>query len=117
MKSRRQTSSSIDAVEVVAQDAAVLVVHPVAGLVDAVVLVHLGVRGAEGRDLDDLHAEAHVREMEAPADQAAVAEQPPHLLGVGVGRDVEVLRAQAEQQVAHGATDQEAPGNPPSCSR
>ena len=75
--------------------------HAVLGLVDAVVLVHLGVRGAEGRDLDDLHAEAHVREVEAPADQPAVAEQLADLLRVRVGRDVEVLGMQPEQQVAH----------------
>ena len=78
-----------------------------AAFVDAVVLVDRRVRGAEGRDLDDLVAEAHVREMEAAADQAAVAEQLLHLVGMRVGRDVEILRVQAEQQVAHGAADQE----------
>jgi hypothetical protein len=31
--------------------------------------------GAEGRDLDDLAAEHHVRQAEAAADQPAVAEQ------------------------------------------
>ena len=63
-------------------------------------------RGAERRDLDDLVAEAHVREVEAPADQPAVAEQLLDLVGVRIGRDVEILRMQAEQQVAHGAADQ-----------
>ena len=94
------------AVEVVAQDAAALVEHAVAAFVDAVVLVDRRVRGAEGRDLDDLVAEAHVREVEAAADQPAVAEQLLHLVGMRVGRDVEVLRMQAEQQVAHGAADE-----------
>ena len=84
-----------------------LVEHAVADLVDAVVLVHLGVRGAERRDLDDLGAEAHVRKVEAASDQPAVAEQLADLLGVRVGRDVEVLRAQAEQQVTHRTADQE----------
>ena len=77
-----------------------------AGFVDAVVLVDRRVRGAERRDLDDLVAEAHVREMEAPADQPAVAEQLLDLVRMRVGRDVEILRVQAEQQVAHGAADQ-----------
>ena len=78
-----------------------LVEHAVLDLVDAVVLVDLRVRGAERRDLDDLVAEAHVREVEAAPDQPAVAEELADLLGVRVGRDVEILRAHAEQQVAH----------------
>jgi hypothetical protein len=72
--------------------------------------------GAEGRDLDDLAAEDHVREAEAPADQAQVAEQRLDLLGRRVGGDVEILRMAADQQVAHGAADQEAP-KPPSRRR
>ncbi len=72
-------------------------------LIDAVVLVDRRVRRPEGRDLDDLVAEAYVREMKAPADQAAVAKQLLHLVRMRVGGDVEVLRMQAEQQVAHGA--------------
>ena len=75
--------------------------------VDAVVFVDFGVRGAERRDLDDLVAESHVRQVKAPADQAAVAEDAPNVFRVRVGRDVEILGLQAEQQVAHGAADQE----------
>ena len=52
-----------------------LVEHAVTAFVDAVVFVDLRVRGAERRDLDDLVAETHVREMKAPADQPAVAKQ------------------------------------------
>ena len=51
--------------------------------------------------------EADVREPEAAADQPAVAEQPSHLLGRRIGRDVEVLRLDADQEVAHAAADEE----------
>ena len=86
------------AVDVVAHDAAV----------DEMAIAAAVVAGAaERRDLDDLAAEHDVREAEAPADQPAVAEQAAHLLGRRVGRDVEILRVSAEQQVAHGAADQE----------
>src|SRR6185436_15674980 len=69
--------------------------------------------GAEGRDLDHLGeaavlaaaAEHDVDDAEAPADDESTPEQRLHLLGRGVGGDVEVLRAQAEEQVAHGAAD------------
>ena len=68
-----------------------------------------GARGAEGGHLDDLAAEEDVRQAEAPAHEPAVAEQPLHLLRQRVGRDVEVLRFQAEQQIAHAAADQKRP--------
>jgi hypothetical protein len=74
-----------------------------AAFVDAVVLVDRRVRGPKRRDFDDLVAEAHMREMEAAPDQPAVAEQLLDLVRMRVGRDIEVLRVQAEQQVAHGA--------------
>ncbi len=64
--------------------------------------------GAEGRDLDDLLPEADVREPEAPADQAAIAKQAPHFVGRGVGRDVEVFRLDADQEVTDAAADKEA---------
>ena len=62
--------------------------------------------GAEGGRLDDLRAEEDVRQAEAAADDAAVAKQPPDLVGRGAGGDVEVLGLAAEQQVAHAAADQ-----------
>ena len=40
--------------------------------------------GAERAGLDDLRAEEDVGELEAPADDAAVAEQPPDLSGVAL---------------------------------
>ena len=50
----------------------------------------------ERRDLDDLAAaEEHVREAEAAADDAAVAEERAHVVGTRARRDVEVLRAAA----------------------
>ncbi len=63
-------------------------------------------RRPKRRHLDDLAPEEHVRQTEAPADQAAVAEQPLHLLGQRIGGDVEILRLDADQQVAHAAADQ-----------
>ena len=68
---------------------------------------------AEGRDLDDLAqaailpaaAEHHVHDAKAPADDEGAAEQRLDLFGRRIGRDVEVFRAQAEQQVAHRAAD------------
>ena len=73
-----------------------------------------GVRaGAEGRDLDHLReppllaaaAEDDMDDAKAPADDEGAAEQALHLLRRGVGRDVEVLGAQAHEQVAHRAAD------------
>ena len=65
--------------------------------------------GAEGRHLDHLvvaaAAEHHVHDAKAPADDEGAPEQRLHLLGRGVGGDVEVLRPQADQQVAHRAAD------------
>ncbi len=47
-----------------------------------------------------------MRQAEAAADQAAVAELLAHLLGRGVGGHVEILGVAADQQVPHGAADQ-----------
>ena len=75
-------------------------------------IVHLAVAaavvdvGTEGGDLDDLAPEHHMRQAEAAADQAAVAELLAHLLGRGVGGHVEILGVAADQQVSHGAADQ-----------
>ena len=48
-----------------------------------------------------------MHEAEAAADDERAAEQRLDLLGRRVGRDVEVLGLDAEQQVAHGAADDE----------
>ena len=65
--------------------------------------------GAEGGHLDDLvlaaAAEHDVHDAKAPADDEGTPEQALDLLGRGVGGDVEVLGAQPQQQVAHGAPD------------
>ena len=61
----------------------------------------------EGRDLDDLSVgEEDVGEPESPADQPAVAEEPPHRLRMGVGADVEVLGHALEQEVADAPADE-----------
>ncbi len=70
-----------------------------------VALVGLGLP-AEGRDLHDVAAEAHVRQAEAPAHDEAVAEQALDLLRVGVRPDVEVLGLARQQEVAHAAADE-----------
>src|SRR5690606_6219667 len=86
------------AVHVVAQYATIVVHFAIATAVIAV--------GAEGRDLDDLAPEHHVRQPEAASDQAAVAEQRLDLFRSGVGGHVEVLGMPADQQIADGAADQ-----------
>ena len=64
---------------------------------------------AEGRDLDHLvvaaAAEDDMHDAKAPADDEGATEQRLHLLGRGVGGDVEILRSQPDQQVAHRAAD------------
>jgi len=82
------------AVRVVREHAAVLVGQPVD--------VH---QRAEGGDLDRLLPEHHVHQPEAAADDDGAAEVRLDLLRRGVGGDVEVLRRDVEQQVAHGAAD------------
>ena len=91
-------------------EARVVVLDPGSGAERQLVVIEIGDRflrlggrrrGAKSRDLDDLPAEEHMREPKAPADQAAIAKQPLHLFGQRVGRDVEVLRLDAEQQIAH----------------
>ena len=47
----------------------------------------------------------HVHDLKAPPDQTGAAKQPLHLLGRGVGGDVEILGCHAQQQVAYGAAD------------
>ncbi len=84
------------------------------GLAGALVAAHgLGravvQEGAEGGDFDDLvlapAAIDHVHDAKALADDEGAAEQALDLLGRGIGGHVEVLGAQAQQQVAHGAAD------------
>ena len=66
-----------------------------------------GLRGAKRRDLDRFGAGMDVDEPEPAPDDEGAAEERLHLLGPGVGGDVEVLGLDAEQEVAHGAADDE----------
>ncbi len=102
------------AVDVVPQDHAIVILQharvplPVLHLAR---LYRLGFRlirrlGTEGRHLDELILEVNVCEAEAPPDKTAVAEQPLHLVGGGVGHDVKILRLSSEQEVAHTAADE-----------
>ena len=64
-------------------------------------------RRAERRHLDRFGSGVDVDEPEPAPDDEGAAEQRLHLLGPCVGGDVEVLRLDAEQEVAHRAADDE----------
>ena len=64
-------------------------------------------RGAKRRHLEHVVADMDVHEPKAAADDERAPEQRLHLLGRRVGRDVEILRRDAEEQVAHRAADDE----------
>ncbi|MCZ7585841.1 MAG: hypothetical protein M5R36_22305 [Deltaproteobacteria bacterium] len=75
-----------------------------------IVLAGLIVRrvAAERRDFNNLAAgEIHVRQSEAPADNAAVPEQRLHLFRPRVGGHVEILRRASENQIPHASAHQE----------
>ena len=61
---------------------------------------------AEGGDLDGLPADAHVREPEPASDEPAAPEEIAHGVRRRGGGDVEILRPEAQQQIAHAAADQ-----------
>jgi hypothetical protein len=81
---------------VIAQDTAMLVLRRIVAAV-----------AAEGGHFQQLLAEHHVHDLEAAADDEGAAEQFFHLLRRGVGGDIEIFRLHAQQQVAHGAADDE----------
>jgi hypothetical protein len=57
--------------------------------------------------LEHFRADVNVDEKEAPADDERTAKERLHLLRRRAGRNVEVLRREPQQQVAHGAADDE----------
>ena len=61
---------------------------------------------AEGGDFDNFRPEHHVRQAEAAAYQAAVAEQLTDLFRGRIGGDVKIFRFFAQQQIAYAAADQ-----------
>ena len=65
----------------------------------------VALRRAERRDLDRLRTDVHVHEAEPAADDERAAEERLDLLRLGVGREVEVLGFDPEEQIAHGAAD------------
>ena len=67
-------------------------------------LVSLLVGSAKGRYLDQLPAHVDMYDLEAATDDTGPPEQCPHLLGGGVGGDVEILDLLAQQGVAHATT-------------
>jgi hypothetical protein len=71
-----------------------------------VVFFHLARVGAKGGGLDDLRTEEDVGQSKPTADDPRVVKAAFDLVGGGAGDDVEVLRLEAEQEVAHAATDQ-----------
>ena len=62
--------------------------------------------GTKGRYLDDVAAEADMGQTESPADQPGIAEQLAHLLRMGIGRDVEILGLEPQEEIADAAADQ-----------
>ena len=66
-----------------------------------------GLQRAEGCHLDGLGSGQNVHQPEAAADDECAPEQRLDLLRRRVGGEVEVLRHDAEQQVAHRAADDE----------
>ena len=66
----------------------------------------LGVGRPERRHLEDLAPGADVGEAEAAADEPGPGKEGSHLVRPRGGRDVEVLRRPAEQEVADAAADQ-----------
>ena len=62
---------------------------------------------AERGDFDDLAAEEHVRQAEAPADEPAVAERAFDFFRQRAGGDVEIFRRDADQQVADTSAHEE----------
>jgi hypothetical protein len=71
-----------------------------------VVVLHLPRVGAKGGRLDDLRTEEDVGQPKAAADDPGVVKAAFDLLRGGAGDDVEVLRLEAEQEVAHAAAHQ-----------
>src|SRR5947209_1414448 len=49
----------------------------------------------------------HMHQAKASTDDERAPEQRLHLLGCGVGREIEILGLDPEQQIAHRATDDE----------
>ena len=63
----------------------------------------VGLRSAEGGDLDGLPAEHHMHDPEAPPDQTRTPKDVQHLFRGGIGGHVEILRFTPQQQVTHAA--------------
>ncbi len=66
-----------------------------------------GLRRTKGRHFDRLGSHMDMDETEPAPDHERPSEERLDLFGPRVGRDVEVLRLDAEQQVAHRASDNE----------
>ena len=61
--------------------------------------------GAKRRHFDGLVAAQSVHDLKAPADNARTAYGGFDLFRCGVGRDIEIFRRAAGEQIAHGAAD------------
>ena len=71
--------------------------------------VFTGLPRAKSRHLDRLGSDKHVHQSKAPPDEEGAAEQRLYLLRCRIGRNVEILGCDAEQQIAYGAADDEGP--------
>ncbi len=65
----------------------------------------LGGRAAEGGDFQQILAEHHMHDLEAPADDEGAAKQALDLFGRGIGGDVKIFWLHAQQQVAYRTAD------------
>jgi len=73
--------------------------------------IRLGLFAArpERRNLYDFVPEMDVRKSESSADQSAVPEKSPYLLGSRISNDIEILRSPSDKQVPDRAADQTCP--------
>ena len=62
-------------------------------------------RATKRGHFENFATEANVGDQKTTPHQATTAEQSANLLGLGIGRDVEILWRHASQQIAHAATD------------
>jgi len=70
------------------------------------IVISLVGRGTKGRDFNNLPPKAHMRQPEAPTNQATVIKELTHLYRRGIGRHIKILRLPTEQQITHTAAHQ-----------
>ncbi|KFB73520.1 MAG: hypothetical protein AW09_001221 [Candidatus Accumulibacter phosphatis] len=79
--------------------------HPTLLVGERLVAALFSMVAAESGHFDGFCAHADMHDLETTADDAGAAEAVTDLFRRRIGGDIEVLRRQADQQVAHGAAD------------